>query len=235
MPAEAFDDHRNGDPYDLNWRSANMGEPASPIGWQADWFLPSLRLSFASLNWTLDTPAVDGYDPDDSLDRACLLEFWIEKSTMDDILVPVAQELGIRLVTASGFQSISNVVKFLQRVHTLGKPCRLFYISDYDADGQHMPVQVSRQIEFWLPIYAPGADVKLQPLVLTREQIAKYKLLPWTTKSTVELDAMEALHPGELAKIVRRAVSPTWTTISTSNWRRRNTRPGRSYSRNGLV
>src|SRR5580692_11456082 len=96
VPADAFDDHRNPDPYALNWHWAEAREPQAP----APYFgpeLPALRLNPLSVDWTLDTPEVTGYDPDDYLDRRYLLELWIEKSTMDDILVPLCDELGVRL------------------------------------------------------------------------------------------------------------------------------------------
>jgi hypothetical protein len=160
------------------------------------------------LDWTLDTPRVDGYAPDDYLDRKYLIELWIEKSTMDDILVPVARELGIRLVTSSGFQSISNAVKLLQRIHEIGKPTRIFYVSDFDKAGRQMPIAVARQIEFWRKEYAPDADIKLTSLALTKAQITKYKLPSSPESDAVELDALEALVPGELEKIVRQAVAP---------------------------
>jgi len=207
VPADAFDDHRNGDPYPLNWSMADVRSPEATETYFF-WQLPELRLNLSSLDWTLDTPRVDGYSPDDYLDRAYLVELWIEKSTMDDILVPIVNELGIRLVTSSGFQSISNAVKLLQRIREIGKPTRIFYVSDYDKAGRQMPIAVARQIEFWREEYAPDADIKLIVLALTQEQIGKYRLPLSPESDAVELDAIEALVPGELEKIVRAAVAP---------------------------
>jgi hypothetical protein len=210
VPADAFDDHRNAAPHDLHWRRGFRVEPTIYAEPQTSWNLPSHGLGFSSLGWKIAAPKVAGYDPDDNLDRAYYLELWIEKTTMDDILVPLARRLGIRLVTSAGYQSITNAVKLLQRVRDMARPTRIFYISDYDKAGNGMPIAVARQIEFQLPIYAPGANVKLLPIALTAEQIAEYKL-PYSgieKKGTVELDALEALVPGELAKIVRQAVQP---------------------------
>ncbi len=204
--ADLFDDHRNGDAYPLGWQMADVREPTCTVSAQY-WSMPSLRLDFSSLDWELPKPQVMGYDPDDYLDRAYCLELWIEKSTMDDVLVPLCSELGIRLVTSVGFQSISNAVKFLQRVEAMRKPSRIFYISDYDPAGRCMPVQVSRQLQFWRADYAPGADVKLHTLVLTPDQIARYEL-PANENGSVELDALEARAPGVLERIVRQAVAP---------------------------
>jgi len=128
---------------------------------------------------------------------------------MDDILVPLTEELGVRYVPSVGFQSITNAIRLLQRARQLGKPARAFYISDYDKAGHKMPVAVSRQVEFWMARFAPDADIQLIPLVLTEEQTEKYNLpKSLDGEDNVELDALEALHPGELENIVRRAVEP---------------------------
>jgi hypothetical protein len=86
-----------------------------------------------------------------------------------------------------------------------------------------MPTAIARQIEFWLPQYAPDADIKLTPLGLTREQVQHYRLPRIPIKESdmrkagfeerygegaVELDALEALYPGALATIVRDALDP---------------------------
>jgi hypothetical protein len=82
---------------------------------------------------------------------------------------------------------------------------------------------VARQVEFWLQTYATGCDVALTPIALTRDQVTQHRIPRIPVKDTdrrkagfeerygegaVELDALEALHPGELARIVRTAVAP---------------------------
>jgi hypothetical protein len=170
------------------------------------WHLPSVFL-LETAGLTIKGPTVAGYERDDHQDRAYYLEVWIEKSTQDDILIPLCQELGVTLVASAGFQSITNAVKLLQRVEERSKPTRIFYISDLDKQGDAMPVAVARQIERWLPEYAPGAEVKLMHLALTSEQAEHYRL-PKDEKGRVELDALEARVPGELARLVRRALKP---------------------------
>jgi hypothetical protein len=141
------------------------------------------------------------------------------------VLLPVCRHCYANLVTGVGFQSITGVVNMLQRIQQLaqGKPVRVFYISDFDPAGGWMPVAVARQVEFYLPRYAPGSQIKLNPLLLTVEQVRQYRLprIPIKDSDTrkgifeerhgegaVELDAMEALHPGELANIVGTALAP---------------------------
>jgi hypothetical protein len=113
--------------------------------------------------------------------------------------------------------SITSIIDLLKRVSEIKKPCRILYVSDFDPAGSKMPFQVARQIEFWLERYCPGADVKLEPVVLTLEQVQRYRLPRVPIKDTdrrkanfeerygegaVELDALEALYPGSLAEII---------------------------------
>jgi hypothetical protein len=162
VPPHQIDDHRNGEPYVAGWSRAEFREPGIVTQETEPYCpLPEIRLNFSPWDLSIESPVVHGYAPDDFQDRSYYIELWIEKSTQDDILVPLCKELGITLVTSVGFQSLSNVVKLLQRVHQRQKPCRVLYVSDYDKSGDSMPVAVARHIEFWLPEYAPGADVKL--------------------------------------------------------------------------
>jgi hypothetical protein len=86
-----------------------------------------------------------------------------------------------------------------------------------------MPVAVARQMEFWRQDDAPGADIKLTPLALTRDQVITYQLPRLPIKESdvrqagfeerygagaVEWEALEALYPGVLADLVRDAIAP---------------------------
>jgi hypothetical protein len=88
----------------------------------------------------------------------------------------------------------------------MGKPCRILYVSDFDKAGKNMPRQMARQMEFWIREYAADCDIRVEPIVMTADQARDYPEAPDT--GAVELDAMEALDPGRLAQIVRRAISP---------------------------
>ena len=131
------------------------------------------------------------------------VEVWAEKTTMNDILAPLCDELGVNFVPGAGYQSITAMVTLLrERVTRLGKPTRILYVSDYDAAGRNMPKQMARHIEFWSEKYAPeGADIRVEPIVMTAEQAADYPAAP--DSGAVELDAMEELTPGRLGRIVR--------------------------------
>lgn len=97
------------------------------------------------------------------------------------------------------------------------------FSSERGSAGQSMPRAVARKIE-WM-IRGTGIELKLCPLVLTTVQVREYNLPRTPIKETerrgakfeerhgegaVELDALEALHPGELGRIVSAALDEFW-------------------------
>jgi hypothetical protein len=180
--------------------------------------LPGISRWLQAPAFDLPPPTVYGYDYSGA-DQPFLLEVWIEKSTMTDVLRPVCLQFGMNLAEAAGFQSITAAVSLIERAKAAGKPARVFYVSDFDPAGDRMPVAVARQVEFNLQRFGP-ADVALTPLALTEEQVATYDLPRIPIKDAdlrranfeakhgegaVELDALEALHPGTFAALVSQA------------------------------
>jgi hypothetical protein len=159
---------------------------------------------------TMPQPAVTGYEYEVA-DQPVLVEVWCEKSTMDDILVPLCRRLGVNLASeAKGYESITHVIELLRRAEDY--PARravVLYISDNDHAGTNMPVQVARQAQFWAAQLGIEAEVFVLPIVLTDEQVEQYGL-PQAPDSRegmrTELDTLEALRPGELARIVEAEV-----------------------------
>jgi hypothetical protein len=108
----------------------------------------------------------------------------------------------------------------VHRVKAAGKPAVLAYLSDLDPGGQSMPVAAARKIEFLVRTLAADLDIKLTHVLLSREQaIEQYRLPPSPHKplerraqafeerqqvgGSIELDALQALHPGEIERLVR--------------------------------
>jgi hypothetical protein len=150
------------------------------------------------------------------------LEIWAEKTTMNDVLEPLAEKYGINLITGMGELSITACSLFIDRAKVNGRPVRILYISDFDPGGQSMPVAVARKIEFMLYDAGLDLDVQVRPVVLTKEQCEEYDLPRTPIKDTerradafekrhgegaTELDALEALHPGLLEQILEKEIS----------------------------
>lgn len=155
--------------------------------------------------------------------QAYVCELWAEKSTMNDVLEPVAQQYGMNLVTGLGELSITAVHLLANRIVESRKPVRIFYISDFDPAGECMPVSVARKIEYFVYRYDLDTDIKLLPLMLTADQCQTYELPRTPIKETekrkdkfedrhgvgaTELDALEALHPGEMERVIEEAIAP---------------------------
>ena len=146
-----------------------------------------------------------------------ILEVWIEKSTQNDWLVPLCERRGVNLVVGIGEQSETRSRELAVRSAECGLPVRVIYISDFDPGGRSMPKAVARKAEFTIHKFGLDVDLQLIPLALTPEQCRAYKLPRTPIKETerrkdkfeqtfgvgaTELDALEALHPGELARLL---------------------------------
>jgi hypothetical protein len=149
------------------------------------------------------------------------IEIWVEKSTVNDILLPLAQARGVTLVTGVGELSITACLAVVRRVRDHRRATRILYISDFDPAGQGMPTSVARKIQYFLDRDGDDLDIKLFPILLTAEQVAEFNLPRIPIKESdrrrgvfeakhgegaVELDALVALHPGTLERLVRQAI-----------------------------
>jgi hypothetical protein len=158
-----------------------------------------------------------------------IVEIWCEKSTMNDILVPLGERYGVNVVTYTGESSLTRCAELARRAEESGLPVRILYISDFDAAGAGMPVAAARKIEYEIYKEANyGLDIQVRDIVLTREQCEQYRL-PSTpvekdehrgavfmerfgVEGITELDALEALHPGELERILTREIERYYDT-----------------------
>lgn len=178
--------------------------------------------------WTSDTslpdfPELPYYSTDGFYtDQRYLVEVWCEKTTVDDIVIPLCERYGANYQTGAGELSITATLKLAERVKQAGKPTRIFYVSDFDPAGRSMPVAIARKLEFFVrQLGLDDLDIRLFPVVLTEEQVAQYSLPRIPIKDTerrkehfelqhgqgaTELDALEALFPGVLTRILTRYI-----------------------------
>lgn len=218
VDAREFDDKRNPPPIIYAAELVQPGEPS----WDVDQFmgftLPRMHANFSMESWGTPEINISGYEYD-SGQQPYFLEVWIEKGTVEEIR-PICAQYGANLIPGIGTQSITSAVKMLTRAKEWvedGRPVRILYISDFDPSGKSMPVAVARQIQFWMHTYGIEANVKLTPLALTKAQVIKYQLPRKPIKDSdrgkdkfegrygegaVELDALEALHPGLLGEML---------------------------------
>jgi hypothetical protein len=153
------------------------------------------------------------------------LEIWAEKTTMNDVLLPLAQQYGLNLVTGAGEISTTRVREFVDRVVKSERPTRVLYVSDFDPAGRDMPISVAVKIQFELYRRDVDLDIQVRPVVLTPEQCIEYDLPRTPIKDgekrgtafeerfgegATELDALEALHPGLLRQLLIKEIERYW-------------------------
>lgn len=146
-----------------------------------------------------------------------IVEVWIEKSTQNDWLVPLCQSRGINLVVGIGEQSETRSRELAMRSADSAAPVRVIYLSDFDPGGRSMPKAVARKVEFTIAKFDLDIDIQIIPLALTPDQCLDYDLPRTPIKDTerrkdkfeqtfgvgaTELDALEALHPGEMGRLL---------------------------------
>ncbi len=208
----AFVDRRNDDPMDyLDYSTRCKADiHVSYVDPQEDIALP-------------EPPALPHYLLNCEASQRYHLEVWCEKSTMNDILVPLTRAYSATLLFGKGELSITSALAAINRFQRTERPVRIFYVSDFDPAGASMPVSMSRKLEYFVRHYELDLDIKVYPIVLTYAQTRQYtRLLPTPIKDTerrkasfeakygggaIELDALEALYPGELAHIVQGELS----------------------------
>ncbi len=212
----AFNDRRNPDPVVCTSYQNHEPEVRTRLGlWQSDLRLPGF-------------PNLPSYSINDfESDQVYHLELWCEKSTMNDVLLPLCRHYGMVLQTGLGELSITATLAAVYRLQQANRPARLLYISDFDPAGQSMPVAVSRKMEYFVRTLGLDLDVRLFPVVLTAEQVRYYQLPRTPIKETerrresfedrhgqgaVELDALEALYPGELHTILGQYIEHYYDT-----------------------
>jgi hypothetical protein len=164
------------------------------------------------------------------------IEIWCEKSTVNDVLEPLARQLGLNVQTGVGEISITICRQLVERAGK--RPIRIIYVSDFDPGGQSMPVAASRKIEWFARKYEDETgitlDIQLHPIVLTHAQVIEYELPRKPIKESerraarfeerfgegaTELDALEALHPGELRRILIAEIEKFHNQDFADEWR----------------
>lgn len=228
IPIENMIDRRNPPPIvnAFHWSDELPSETKGDI--DADEIIGSVAFKF------------DCFNPHNT--QPYLIEIFCEKSTMNDVLEPLALKYGFNLVTGLGELSITAVNNLIKRICKARKPVRIFYISDFDPAGECMPISVARKIEYFMRQEDIHQNVKLKQIMLTKEQCLRYELPRTPIKPTekrkegfeerhgtgaTELDALESLHSGEMKRIITKEIlkyfdEDAWDEVIETNRELRN-------------
>jgi hypothetical protein len=219
IPAEHFVDRRNNEPI-IYLDATSDTEPALTTNFTQPYIpddaVPSVSFEETDMPYM---PSLQLHPP--AIGQRFHVELWCEKTTANNVLEPLARTCRCNLITGAGEQSLTACLDVIGRVKESGKPTRILYISDFDPAGMSMPVAVARKLEFEIRTTGADLDIQVRPIVLTHKQCERYRLPRTPMKETekrmahfegrfgegaTELDALEALLPGQLRKIVKREI-----------------------------
>ena len=150
------------------------------------------------------------------------VELWVEKDAISGVLAPLANQYHITLMVNRGYSSQSAMYESANRFKaeyiksrkpdTKLKQGRLLYLGDHDPSGEDMVRDISDRLEMF------GADVIVEKIALTMDQVQEYNPPPNPTKLTDSRAAgyiekygdssweVDALPPEVLHRIVKDAI-----------------------------
>jgi hypothetical protein len=150
-----------------------------------------------------------------------------EKSSLDDVLAPIAASRQADLYLPTGEPSDTQIHQMARIGAEDGRPMVVLYISDADPAGWQMPISVGRKLQAFRESLFPELDFQVHRVALTPDQVREYGLPSTPLKDTekradawqremgvaqTEVDALASLQPDLLRRIVRDAIGPFYDT-----------------------
>jgi len=142
-------------------------------------FLEAVRTSYRREKWT---------------SQSFNVEVWCEKDAVAGVLEPITDEYEVVLYPCRGYNSYSALKDAGERLRRMDRPTVVLYLGDFDPSGQDMPRDIRDRLtqDF-------GAELDLQVIALTEEQIAEHDLPPNPVKrSDSRAPGFVARHGGDV-------------------------------------
>jgi hypothetical protein len=146
-----------------------------------------------------------------------------EKSSLDEVLSPIAAQYGADLYLPTGEPSDTMLFRMARDAEQDGRPMVVLYFSDCDPAGWQMPISVSRKLQAFKVFAFPELQFEVHRVALMPDQVREYGLPSSPLKATesraddwrdamgveqTEIDALAALRPDLLQQIARDAIRP---------------------------
>jgi hypothetical protein len=146
-----------------------------------------------------------------------------EKSSLADVLRPIAEMVNGELLLPTGESTDSMIAEMAERAAADGRPAVVLYFSDFDPSGWQMPLSVSRKLQALRTLLYPELNIEVHRVALTIDQVRQFALPSTPLKETekrasrwrdvmqheqTEIDALAALRPADLQQIAFTAVEP---------------------------
>jgi hypothetical protein len=145
-----------------------------------------------------------------------------EKSSLADVLGPLARDHGADLYLPTGEMSDTQVHRIGRTGAADGRPLVVLYFADCDPAGWQMPISVARKLQAFRELLG-GFEFEVHRVALTPAQVREYGLPSTPLKDTerraggwraemgveqTEIDALASLRPELLRQIGRDAMAP---------------------------
>lgn len=146
-----------------------------------------------------------------------------EKSSLQPILGPLAEQYGTDLYLPTGEISDTHIHKIAKAGAEDGRPLIVLYFADCDPSGWQMPISVGRKLQAFKVGFYPELEFREYRVGLTPDQVREHDLPSTPLKDTekradkwqqatgveqTEIDALASLRPNLLRQIARDAIAP---------------------------
>jgi hypothetical protein len=146
-----------------------------------------------------------------------------EKSSLLDVLEPIAQSIGAEMVLCTGEASSTRVTEIATRASIDGRPLVVLFFFDFDPGGWQMAISASRKLQAAQCLLYPDLEIQTHLVSLTSAQVKEFNLPEtplkeeekradkWKAKwghEQTEIDALLALNPETLREITLAAIKP---------------------------
>jgi hypothetical protein len=212
IPFHQIVDARNADPV------VNVREPKSELPPQA-WISVGLDISVPEAVDLEPYVSVDRF----RVDQPNRLVFFGEKTSLDEILSPIARDCSADLYLPAGEISDTMLHQMAKVGAEDGRPMVVLCFSDCDPSGWQMPISIGRKLQAFKALLFPDLAFQVRRVALIPEQVRLHGLPSTPLKVTerradrwqeamgvaqTEIDALAALQPALLRRMVRDAIKP---------------------------
>jgi hypothetical protein len=153
------------------------------------------------------------------------LVFVTEKSSLSDVLEPLADKYQADIYPMTGETSDTRIYQMARRATQDGRPMVVFYFADCDPSGWQMSISVTHKLSVLKVLDYPSLDFRVHRVGLTPDQVRQYGLPSTPLKpkerekrgpawreatgiEQTEVDALAALRPDLLRQITVEAMEP---------------------------
>ena len=147
-----------------------------------------------------------------------------EKTGLEPVLGPIAEQFGASLYLPSGEPSLTMMEGMARLGAADGRPLIVFTFTDFDPTGNNIPATVARRLQAFRDLLYHDLEFEVRPVAMTDEQVRSLDLPSTPLKETearapewieryggleqTEIDALSTLRPEILTEIAESAIAP---------------------------